>query len=474
MSSTLHIVSKSGAARKIYPVRLRHFSTGCPQERELLTPNQVSHIDDGMVLACPSRVHRTGIRILKKANTSGQRLHHFDLLRAIMLLLIVLVHVAHVYNPVAGWIVSSPESSWLAPILSAIPVFSMPGFFMISSILSIFLLRKRSYDDWARGRLLRIAVPLFFGILLLSPITIYAASLAVKANAGDSSLFVGNLREDFSIVDRRWIGHLWFLSTLGIFTLIAWWGFAKGVLMPWLKNTADKLVDLDKIVSIWWTIVIAISFWSFFVKAAFYVFKSFLGFEPTAIALLNADTLFSYFPIFMLGLLLGASEDLRTKLFQVTSLRASILAVLFAVYVLGAGIDNYNWAIARKLISSGLGTGIALFLFGYLADKIGQPNTTVKTISKYSYTVYLVHYPICNLLGYYLIYASLDPTVEFLFAVLLTYALSFAAAWLIAQSRLLTFAFNGEPFWSKSALTSLSHSRNPNQRAIETETAPKR
>ena len=41
MSITLHIVSKSGGARKIYPVRLRHFSTGCPQERELLTPNQV-------------------------------------------------------------------------------------------------------------------------------------------------------------------------------------------------------------------------------------------------------------------------------------------------------------------------------------------------------------------------------------------------------------------------------------------------
>lgn len=39
MSITLHIVSKSGQARKIYPVCLRHFSTGCPQERELLTSN---------------------------------------------------------------------------------------------------------------------------------------------------------------------------------------------------------------------------------------------------------------------------------------------------------------------------------------------------------------------------------------------------------------------------------------------------
>lgn len=391
-----------------------------------------------------------------------------------MLLLIVLVHVAHIYNPISNWMISSPESSWLAPILSSIPVFSMPGFFMISSILSIFLLRKRSYDDWARGRLLRLAVPLFFGVLLLSPITIYAASLAVTANATDGTSFLGDLREDFTIVDRRWIGHLWFLCTLGIFTLIAWWGFAKGLLMPWLNNTASKLVKLDNRISIWWTVVIALSLWSFCVKAGFYFLKSFLGFEPTVIALLNADTLFSYFPIFMLGLLLGASEELRAKLFRTTPLRVSVLAVVYTAYVLGAGIDNSVWGIVRKLISSGLGTGIALFLFGYLADKIGKPNPTVKTISKYSYTVYLVHYPICNLIGYYLVFVSMDPTIEFLLAVLLTYALSFAAAWLIAQSKLLTFAFNGEPFWSKSAVKSPVQSGNLDHRAIETETAPKR
>ena len=192
------------------------------------------------------------------------------------------------------------------------------------------------------------------------------------------------------------------------------------------------------------------------------------------IALLNADTLFSYFPIFMLGLLLGASEELRTTLFRATRLRVWVLSIMFTVFVLGAGIDNAVWGIVRKLISSGLGTGIALFLFGYLADKIGKPNPTVKAISKYSYTVYLVHYPICNLLGYYFILVSLDPTVEFILAVLLTYALSFAAAWIIAQSKLLTFAFNGEPFWSKSALKQNLQMRRSNHRAMDTDTAPKR
>lgn len=381
-----------------------------------------------------------------------------------MLLLIVLVHVAHIYNPVANWIISSPDSSWLAPILSAIPVFSMPGFFMISSILSIFLLRKRSYRDWALGRILRICVPLVSCILLLGPLTIYAASQAVVIGAAGqtSSLFTGDFASDLAVLDRRWIGHLWFLTTLGLFTLIAWWGFATGVLMPWLNAGANALIKLNERISVWWALVFAISFWSFGVKAAFYLLKGILGFEPTLIAVLNVDTLFSYFPIFILGMLLGVSAELRTLLFRVTAFRVWVLGVSFAIYVLGAGVDIQEWRMFRRLIASGLGTGIALFLFGYLADKINKPKSIVKQISKYSYTVYLVHYPIANLLGFYLVSVSLNATFEFVCAIFLTYALSFLMAWLIDQSKLLKFVFNGEPFWGAQRQRSLKKELSSN------------
>lgn len=404
------------------------------------------------------------------------RLHHFDVLRAVMLLLIVLVHVAHIYNPAADWIVSSPEKTWLAPILSSIPVFSMPGFFMISSILSIFLLQKRSYQDWAKGRLLRVCVPLISGMLILSPITIYFASEAAGIGAAKetASTFTGELLTDFSVFDRRWIGHLWFLSTLGIFTLIAWFAFAKGVMMPCLNAVSRFLVDSNKRVPVWWILVAAIGVWGFGAKAAFYLFKTALGFEPTLIAVLNADTLVGYFPIFILGMLLGASADLRTVLFRVTPLRTWVLAVTFAIYMLGAGVEIPEWRMFRKLISSGLGTGIALFLFGYLADKINKPTPVVKRISKYSYSVYLLHYPIANALGYAFVFVSMDATLEFMLVIALTYGLSFLAAWLADQSRFLKFVFNGEPFWKNDSRTVVSGRPKLAQRATETETAPNR
>jgi len=367
-----------------------------------------------------------------------------------MLLLIVLVHVAHIYNPMIDWIVSSPEKSDLAPILSAIPVFSMPGFFMISSILSIFLLRKRAYQDWAKGRLLRISIPLITGVLILNPITIYFASAAMGIGAAGetSSPFTGDLQTDFSVIDRRWVGHLWFLVTLGIFTLIAWYGFAKGILMTALETISAFLVSLDQKIPIWWCTVFAIAAWGFCIKAAFYLFKTWLGFEPSIIAVLNVDTLFAYFPIFILGMLLGVSEELRTILFKVTPFRTGILFSVYAAYVFGAGLDIQEWQLFRTFIGKGLGCGIALFLFGYLADKIREPRPSVNYISKYSYSVYLLHYPITNLLGYLFVFVTWNATMEFVLAVALTYALSFLAAWLVAQSKYTIFAINGEPFWS--------------------------
>lgn len=367
-----------------------------------------------------------------------------------MLLLIILVHVAHIYNPKVDWIVSSPDQTGLAPILSAIPVFSMQGFFMISSILSIFLLRKRSYEDWAKGRLLRISIPLITGILILNPITIYAASAAMSIGAAGEtgSQFTGDLASDFSVIDRRWVGHLWFLVTLGIFTMIAWYGFAKGVLMNGLESTSRFLVALDQRVSLWWFTVSAIAVWSFGVKAAFYLFKTWLGFEPAIIAVLNVDTLFSYFPIFLLGLLLGVSEDLRTILFKTPPIRTGLLLTAYAAYVLSAGAEIKEVYLLRRFVSAGVGTGIALFLFGYLADKIRQPRPIVKQISKYSYSVYLLHYPIANLLGYAFVFVAWNATFEFIVAIALTYGLSFLTAWLVNQSKYSKFVINGEPFWS--------------------------
>lgn len=390
---------------------------------------------------------------MSQNNQKIQRLHHFDVLRAIMLLLIVLTHAAHAYDPTMGWIVESPDQTWLAPVLSSIPVFSMPGFFMISSILSIFLMRKRSYQDWAKGRLLRVCVPLIACILILSPITIFVASKAVQLGAAGetSSAFVGDLASDFSTIDRRWIGHLWFLSTLGIFTMIAWLGFARGVLMDGLKRTSAALVALDTRISIWWTTVLAIGAWNFGAKVLMYLVKMTIGYEPALIAILNVDTLLGYFPMFMLGLLLGVSADLRAVMFKVTPIRTMLLAIGFVSYVLAAGIQYEEWRIVRKLIGPALGTGIALFLFGYLADKIHKPSPMVKRISSYSYSVYLLHYPISNALALSFVSVSFDPSLEFLIVILLTYVLSFIAAWGVAQIGVLKFLLNGEPFWKRSA-----------------------
>jgi glucan biosynthesis protein C len=285
-------------------------------------------------------------------NAKIQRMYHFDVLRSVMLLLIVLTHATHAYDPTHEWIPESPDRTWLAPVLASVSVFSMPGFYMISSLLSIFLIRKRGYRSWAKGRMLRVYVPLLSGIAILSPMTIYIASLATQLGAAGetSSPFTGNLATDLSVIDRRWIGHLWFLSTLGIFTLIAWLGFVRFQLMDRLSSFASYLVNLNARIDIWWPIVLFIGVWEFSTKAFMYVIKLWIGYEPALISILNVDTLLGFFPLFLFGLLLGVNDDLRSIMFKVTPFRTTILAVGFAVFVFAAGLQNDEWRIARKFI----------------------------------------------------------------------------------------------------------------------------
>lgn len=404
---------------------------------------------------------------MPQKNEKIQRMHHFDVLRSVMLLLIVLTHATHAYDPTREWIVESPDQTWLAPVLASIPLFSMPGFFMISSLLSIFLIRKRGYDNWASGRMLRVYVPLLSGIAILGPITIYIASIAAQVGAAGetSSPFTGDFVTDLSVIDRRWIGHLWFLSTLGAFTILAWIGFARFRLMHRLESFADFLVSINARVNIWWTIVLFIGAWEFGAKAFMYIVKLVLGYEPALVAILNVDTLLGYFPLFLLGLLLGVSGDLRTLMFKVTPFRTIVLFLGFAIYALAAGVQNDEWRIARKFIGPALGTGIALFLFGYLANKIKKPGPVVKWISSYSYSVYLLHYPITNAIALVLVSVSVTPSIEFLIAVFATYALSFVAAWGVGQIRYLKFLFNGEPFWSRPKSSSASPASIPEHSA---------
>lgn len=180
------------------------------------------------------------------------RYHGFDNLRAIMMWLGIVIHVAMNYT-----VVRTPHLPWhderstrLADLLAAfIHVFRMPVFFVIAGFLAAMLLQRRGPRAFLRHRALRLALPFAVFWPLVIPVTSIAALLFLNRMAFgrwslEMSALPAGFRQDLPTM------HLWFLWMLVWFCVAtalcsllprapfaaagrvlaylgrAWWGFA--------------------------------------------------------------------------------------------------------------------------------------------------------------------------------------------------------------------------------------------------------
>ena len=161
---------------------------------------------------------------------SAQRYHGLDFIRASMLLLGVVIHVAasFVEGPAgADWPYRDPNTTpWAGFIVLAIHIFRMPVFFVIAGFFAALIQDRKGLIALARNRFFRIAIPFGVGWVLLFPIV-------------NISFLVGILREFGSAADAQtaksaiavatlsnpWANpqpiHLWFLYYLLMLYAIA-------------------------------------------------------------------------------------------------------------------------------------------------------------------------------------------------------------------------------------------------------------
>jgi hypothetical protein len=147
---------------------------------------------------------------------AGERLHALDAVRAVMMLLGLVIHVACSYTvvPLPAWPYQDAAATPLADsLLRGIHVFRMPVFFVMAGLFSALLLGKRGEVGLMKNRGLRIGVPFIVGWLILYPLLIsgFRWSLAAKTDgfsaggeAARSYFADGPLYADST-------AHLWFL-----------------------------------------------------------------------------------------------------------------------------------------------------------------------------------------------------------------------------------------------------------------------
>ncbi|HWO21224.1 MAG TPA: acyltransferase family protein [Kofleriaceae bacterium] len=155
------------------------------------------------------------------ASAAASREHGLDALRVFAFALLILYHAGMGYVP-WGWHVKNPETSTaLAYVMVFFSQWRLPLLFFISGAAVAFALRRRTLAQLAGDRVVRLLVPLVFGVLVVVPPQIYFERLTQGVRYESYLAFY---RTVFDFVPYPEGGalswhHLWYVAYVLVFSL---------------------------------------------------------------------------------------------------------------------------------------------------------------------------------------------------------------------------------------------------------------
>jgi len=154
--------------------------------------------------------------------SQGTRLVYVDNLRALVIGLVFLVHIAQVFNPWDEWhITNDVRSRAVGEIAVVLAPWIMPLVMLLAGVSAWYSLQHRTNGEYVRERVVRVLIPLVVGTLVLVPPQVY---LERRLHGDFAGSFIAFLPRFFDGVYPRgnlsW-HHLWFLAHLFAYSLVA-------------------------------------------------------------------------------------------------------------------------------------------------------------------------------------------------------------------------------------------------------------
>ena len=376
------------------------------------------------------------------------REHHWDSLRAFLMLLGIPYHAAMVYNMRVLWDIHSPDKSEFLTFLSGVLVtFRMPAFFMVAGYFAAMLLERRTAGSWLRGRFLRLGIPLLTGLALLAPLQIALIDLsdALTRTASMQSA-LARVASDITHPGFSWIMHLWFLPALLAYSVILVVG------LQWLRQTslAGRLQQLRRHLVTHpraglALLTLAMTAWEVAIHLSRQAMLALDGSLPYLFAH-GIDPYLRYLPFFLLGVALRSAPDIRLSFVWQKGWELPVLAATTAVLAaLLRGRSSAQVEILYNAMDGAAAILASLVMIGIAQRFWNRPDPRIDRIVDASFSIYLLHHPIIFGLAAAFLAIAWPPVIEFALICLLTFLLSYAAHRLIRRSSLALFLFNGVP-----------------------------
>ncbi len=343
----------------------------------------------------------------------SKRLHDWDALRGIMMLLGIVLHagLSFVDYPVLDfWPYKfSKTNIFFDFIVTVIHLYRVPVFFIIAGFFMTKQLDKYGQKKAIVKRIKRILVPFVVAMLFITPWVIYA--FATLMQGLDEITFVGVL--DYWRLSLHYTVHFWFLYYLMFFYLVH--------LLYWnlLKRYVGKISVHPEIVPlILLAQVLVLFFWGNDSIHASYSFLPPLG------------SVLYYFGYYTIGIWVSDNLAIFESRIQLSRSRIIKYYGIVSVYLLVRLFESFFrpqvfGILLEAILTVGVSVSLILFTFGLFKILFAQEKKWVKQMAQSAYFVYLIHLPIVLWLVIFLKDWFENPFAFFFVVVMATTALSF-------------------------------------------------
>jgi peptidoglycan/LPS O-acetylase OafA/YrhL len=360
------------------------------------------------------------------------RLFFADHLRAALVTLVVLHHLAVIYGAGAPfYYVEPPYTDGAAFLTLLLFILVNQGYFMgllfgLAGYFTPGSFDRKGARPFLRDRGLRLLVPLFAFVLVLNPIAMIGVYQMPSRLTGITEPFGWS-----SLSILFGVGPLWFVEVLCFLTIgyIAW-----RALRP-ARGPREEVPSSRPSYRAIGLFVIALAVTTYLLRIVVPI-----GFAVPVLGLPTPAYLPQYVSFFVLGAVAFRRDWFRTipgsmgRVGLAVALAATVLLFLPALGGGSAFLGHGTWqSAAYAMWDSTFSVGISLALITFFRHSFNRESRLGRFLSEQSYTVYIIHTPLIVLLALALRGLHPEQLLKFALASAIAVPLCFGAAWLVRR-----------------------------------------
>jgi len=299
------------------------------------------------------------------------RKNYIDNLRWIFILFLFPYHTFMVFNSFGeSFYVKGADIKETTYIITAAWTWLMPTLFLLAGISSAYAIKKRTAAEFMKERVLRLLIPLIFGVLLLVPVQTYFAELFHNG-------YTGNYFEQYILFFTKPTdltgynggfspAHLWFILYLFLISVIS-------LPIMYAYQKSKKKLPAEKI--------------PLPVLMLFFIIPIF----SQMILDFGGKSLGEYLSWFLFGFFFLSNDATQEKLEKYRFPLLGIAVPCMIIYTaFGDSIYNYS-AIIYELLYSFYALCAVLAVFGLGKKYLNFKNNFSIYLSNASFPIYIIH-----------------------------------------------------------------------------------